>query len=646
MLNKPVKRRKTRAASEHYCLVTTDSNFVQLLALIFLLTACITHAQDCDASFGKNIIPSDCDAAIQDFIATSVRDEAWARGPVLRSFTRNRDDPTPRNVVPQGFPYKTCAIGFDLAGSSGTPVVDSYKVLVEKIKELVQACVTGQGLSKPRGIGGRMKFGEMVFVVTNPSIGAVQNTCLAFPKQHSVDLGECVAIGAARSPSPLSADINQTSDPLPQNGHSISPDPQASDESVPRQLNGTQKTASQQPAHQDPRDQVQYASSVAGEQTAQGSVIWTPAMRDIHTDHPDLFRKIAQQIAEIEAHQQIGHNPTAPDQLALQRLVQQEQQPAAPARLRLTPQQLAQQQLFEQRLIQQQLDQRRRLLEQQIMQEQLAQQQMPPPPPPNQRSQGQQLAQQQFQGQQLRNPQLSGQQLAQQQFQGQQLQSSQSLGQQPAMNQQIAAGIKRLRQQSASPPHRPAPQGMPLRGRPGSDDSEDTSLLGPSLQGLSRPIGQSLANNPASELSNILSNSNRPLMSNQSGPAEASEERPARNQRLANQSPAPGGSISTSDFDRMLQEYSVAGGIPRGPSRMSSLSFGSFLGPANSLFGPLPANEPDPNEVNQNPSPQIPTQISTQSPTQSPIQIPTGKPGKPPRPGRGRKRKDPRDMMA
>ena len=647
MATKPVKRRKISAVIERCGVVISDCmktssrsgsrntrqcTFVHLLTLTFPWTAYFTHAQDCDASFGTNIVPKDCDAAIQDFIATSVRDEAWARGPVLRTFTRNRDDPTPRNVMPQGYPHQTCAIGFDLAGSSGQPVTDSYKNLVERINELVETCVVGT--SKSRGMGGRMKFHDMVFVVSSPSIEAVQDTCLAFPKQHSIDLGECVAQRASRSPSPMLANATLDNDPSIQSGYSTLPDLQASHQGPSRQPNEGQATASQQPTHQGPSENIHPVPLEASGLESKEGVIMTPTMRLIRAEHPDWFSQIAQQVAEIEAHRQIGYELREQEQQASQWLAQQEQQPAAPGRSHLTSQQLAQQQLLQQPIIQQRLDQQRQLLQRRLIQQRLAQQRMQAQQPAQQRAQFQQLQGQQLQGQQLQGQQLQGQQLQGQQLQGQQLQGLQLPGQQQAIEQQWNPGTQRLRQQSSSPPHRAAPQGMRLRGRPGSEDSDETSMLGPSHQAPSLPMGPPRVNNLASQLNTAILSNNTPPMPNQTGPAEASTERPAQRQRLANQSPAPAMSISASEFGRMLQEYSVggAGGSVGPPRRMSPFSLGSLLGPATSLFGPLPANEPDPNEVNQNP--RDPNEVNQNPRPQAPT-------GKPPRPGKRRKGKDP-----
>ena len=514
-------------------------HFVAMAALYILSFA---HAQDCDSSFGTNIAVSDCYVAIQDFAATSVRDEAFTRSPVIRSFNRDREQSTPRNLMPQGFPHKTCAIGFDLAGSSGHPVVDSYKNLINRINDLVQACVIGQDQSKHRGFGGLMRIDGMVFVVTNPKIRAVQQTCLALPKQHVQDLGECVARKSKLKSSHLalaSGTVSVGSGTSPQRGFNTplslpGPQPASREQSIRQQDQRIRQPAKQKPSYQTPAAAQAAMQWAAQEQ--QGEVPEVPALQQIRGNFPDLYRQIQQQIEHIEAQEMYAQEQVAEEQLALQQLAQTQ----------ILQQRLAQQQLSQQRLAQQRLEQ------QQLSQQRLAQQ----------RLEQQQIAQQVAQ-QQIPQQQIARQRLAQQQFGQQHFTQQQPQGQPPINEQQTAQEYQRHRQSSLSPGQRFRPQGDEPRPRPGSEESDVSSLSNPPALPPIMPL------NLATQLNSSFPGGAMQPPRNLS--ADDILEPPRQRQRLSNQTAQPGlpAGISSPEFARMLQEYQSSADNP-GPFRGAS----------------------------------------------------------------------------
>ena len=90
------------------------------------------------------------------------------------------------HILPQGFVSGSCAIGIDLLSHTPDSRLSSWRVQVEGIEGLINMCV------EPFGMGGSFVHRGLEFIITNPTAGISEGTCLAPPPSPFLPLGRCI----------------------------------------------------------------------------------------------------------------------------------------------------------------------------------------------------------------------------------------------------------------------------------------------------------------------------------------------------------------------------------------------------------------------------------------------------------------------
>lgn len=161
--------------------------FLKILIVVILALRTSTANLTCLPSYGTGIDIDDCTEAMKSFVAAVPMAGGWNQ---LQRFSRNVNAVEKFHHMPQGFIWKTCAIGIDLLDPlSGAPPagkVSTWEAIRQQLAILLVTCVSSQNL------GGKLELHGFELVVIDPHTGVGRDTCIAQPKPLYTSLGRCI----------------------------------------------------------------------------------------------------------------------------------------------------------------------------------------------------------------------------------------------------------------------------------------------------------------------------------------------------------------------------------------------------------------------------------------------------------------------
>jgi len=139
----------------------------------------------CKESYGVGIDSDHCIEALGTLQAQLLSPHG---GSSVQTFSRHSTLTRKLQHMPQGFAWKTCSIGIDLADPvpPDFTVSSNWENLSKHLLQLLQTC------AQRRGTGGRLIVDGFDFIIISPTAGIGRDTCLAPPRYHSMSLGRCI----------------------------------------------------------------------------------------------------------------------------------------------------------------------------------------------------------------------------------------------------------------------------------------------------------------------------------------------------------------------------------------------------------------------------------------------------------------------
>ena len=145
---------------------------------------CTVHGElQCSPSLGFHIKLSDCASALSKCFSPVI--DQLSEEEISQNRQFHIHDPIEIRSMPRGATVGTCAVAIDLDGAYAQGTA-SWANIYHFVQALVNICVDGPGY------GGSVVASGFVFVVVNPLLVDVTNTCMGPQGRRRIDVRQCV----------------------------------------------------------------------------------------------------------------------------------------------------------------------------------------------------------------------------------------------------------------------------------------------------------------------------------------------------------------------------------------------------------------------------------------------------------------------